>query len=502
MLKEKPDQYILDQMEVCRDAWSNALTSTGLGLREEKSYSIGRGDSMTVTFTTPHIPKEFVRISLDVEVHDKGSDVQVSVHLRVGAKDFDNEKNNWVHSITDPEFWDNNLPVEYWTDLSDSERVHKGKIKQLTDVLEKLIARNEQRLSALPRFQAAVNKLADLLEPLVEGSQRLPVAEVQVPPTNDTALRSTSSGTFYGYFNIYIKNAFVGPEKPFEIAKHLKELADTAISRFSDSEILFNFVSPSIDLNKGAVWAVFPYFKQDGPLMKFGSSIRTLYANTPKQAALKREARQAMNPGDTLETDHLRIHRFMDSVRIWDLTNAGKRAKRVDVAVVYDLDYIKGNDIATAWFEQWLSKTVAGSTFDQAVDGIKQFMEKLERIGAYPMPKFNQSQVKGIDVDPPQSVMKKVEYNVVDTPGLTLTVFATPSRVAIREVTFILNKEGKRGTYLHDVTVGNTENRKEKLALYSWVVMNESRLKQAQNLVGVKEMLKADGVPYDTFYLD
>lgn len=502
MIRLKPDQYVLDQVEACRDAWTDALISAGLGLKERNAIVSPQGDMMRVVFTSMDLPEDQAGVSITVEAHeDIDSNIEILVTLRLGPNNQNQSlQRDWVSWIINHEIEQNNLPIKHWTSLPNSNRVPREKIQQFADILDKLILKNEQRMSALPQLQAATKNLLKVFAPLVRASTMMPVAEVELAPVNEKTIRNTFYGTFYGYFEVIVKDALVSNTAAPDIFVHVNTLMETAVSNFSDSGIKIKSLYPRRD-GDDLIITVNPYFKQDGPL-KIGSSIRAFYASTPKRANLKREARQAMAIGDTLETDHLRIHRFMDSVRIWDLTNAGKRGKRVDVAVVYDLDYIKENDIATAWFEQWLSKTVAGATFDQAVKDAQQFKGKLEQAGVYPIPKISLDQTRGIDVDPPQSIMKKLDFKVVDTPGLTLTVFATPSRVAIREVTFILNKEGKRGTYLHDITVGNTENRKEKLSLYSWVIMNENRLKQAQNLTDVKEMLKADGIPYDTFYLD
>lgn len=47
----------------------------------------------------------------------------------------------------------------------------------------------------------------------------------------------------------------------------------------------------------------------------------------------------ALNRGDTTENDNIRIQRWNSSIRIWDLTNAGRIGKQVESITVYDLDY-------------------------------------------------------------------------------------------------------------------------------------------------------------------
>ncbi len=220
-------------------------------------------------------------------------------------------------------------------------------------------------------------------------------------------------------------------------------------------------------------------------------------------AALERMARQALAPGKTVETDHLRVHRYMDSLRVTDLTNAGRRGKVVDIMVIADLDYLNKNDIASFKFERWLGKVLDGMTFQEMDRSFISLMSELERSGAYPLPNVYRNQEKGVRIDPPESVARRVEFKVLDTTERTLSVQAKPSDVSIREVIFSVDSNtGRRGPYLHDTVVGNTKNRRETKTLYNWVVANESRLKKVRNLAEVQKMLQAEGVPYRTYYLD
>lgn len=51
-----------------------------------------------------------------------------------------------------------------------------------------------------------------------------------------------------------------------------------------------------------------------------------------------RACSSSLGRGDTYENGMLRIHRYADHFRVWDLTNAGKRGKKVDVLLVLPSD--------------------------------------------------------------------------------------------------------------------------------------------------------------------
>ena len=48
--------------------------------------------------------------------------------------------------------------------------------------------------------------------------------------------------------------------------------------------------------------------------------------------------------GQTEENGHIRWHRFAHALKVWDLTNAGKRGKMVSGVTLYDLDYLSDEE--------------------------------------------------------------------------------------------------------------------------------------------------------------
>jgi hypothetical protein len=72
-------------------------------------------------------------------------------------------------------------------------------------------------------------------------------------------------------------------------------------------------------------------------------SCEVISVKTAAERVLNRYAR--LNIGDTVERGMLRIHRWADSIELWDLTNAGKRGKKVErlhISPTYYVDDRKG----------------------------------------------------------------------------------------------------------------------------------------------------------------
>jgi len=203
--------------------------------------------------------------------------------------------------------------------------------------------------------------------------------------------------------------------------------------------------------------------------------------------------------GSTVETPHVRIHRFADVVRVWDLTNAGKRGRKVDI-LSFSNYYLQGNDIAMAKYERWLANAAQGATFKEIERTAEALIRELSRTIDYGIELKHWTE-RGVDVDPPETVSPRVKYTVLDTPERVITVEAKPSDVSIREVIHRVNDRGERQFYLHDTVVANTRKKRETKTLYKWVVDNERALKGAKTLADIRKLLNREGIPYTTYDL-
>lgn len=225
----------------------------------------------------------------------------------------------------------------------------------------------------------------------------------------------------------------------------------------------------------------------------------------PRVASLKKAVRQVLSPGSGTEEGNVRYHRYMDSIHVTDLTNAGKRGKKVDQFVIYDMQYMSRNQIAQAQFERWLGEMLQSpKSYQQVRAAAVELMEGFERSGMYPLPKMQTRTLRGVDVDPSESVSPRFKELVVDTPERTLSLDVKPSHISIREVTFTTH-DGRRGPYRSDRALMNERGSRKTKKMYQWVVGNIDRIRDAlrsDQLQGVRRLLDADNIPYDITYFD
>lgn len=99
--------------------------------------------------------------------------------------------------------------------------------------------------------------------------------------------------------------------------------------------------------------------------------------------------------GRTVNVGSIRIHRFRDLFTVHDLTNAGKRGKKVKVLRI-SLGY--GSALTTAQREEWfdqLSQTLPNQDTYQGVKGLVNSLKKDD-----PYVTADETEERGIDVEP------------------------------------------------------------------------------------------------------
>lgn len=143
-------------------------------------------------------------------------------------------------------------------------------------------------------------------------------------------------------------------------------------------------------------------------------STTTLRSQIIRLAAIRPELRAHLLPllktagtplqvGRTILSDNrmLRIHRYTSSVRITDLTNAGKRGKRCGEITLWDLDYIRDEEVLRD-LDGLLSHLADSPTYQAAANRIRGFVTAVEmfhpEIGI--PPKIEESELRGVDVTP------------------------------------------------------------------------------------------------------
>lgn len=178
---------------------------------------------------------------------------------------------------------------------------------------------------------------------------------------------------------------------------------------------------------------------------------------------------EALAVGQTLVAGNNRIHRFGSSIRVTDLTNAGKRGKMVDEFALYDLDYVDDpsmkKDIA-----KFASMISGGVTYKKALALAKSVVDIANRVANksdkfLSTPKIEENKMKGVDVAPAD--MGKI---IIDGQNVTFRAdmvdgFSVRDKTDQNEQTMMTPVYGAK--------------KKSIKKAYAWAVANKDFIKKA-----------------------
>jgi len=130
---------------------------------------------------------------------------------------------------------------------------------------------------------------------------------------------------------------------------------------------------------------------------------------------IEREELTEIAIGQIVNTKGIRVERYADHMRVWDLTNAGKRGKRVDK---FSIGPIYQSDTKDFSFrEKHLVLIAKQNTYKRALEIAKFMVQKLQKMGDNI--KIHQSTERGVNVDPPDKgpiTVKTAKVSISATP--------------------------------------------------------------------------------------
>lgn len=189
-----------------------------------------------------------------------------------------------------------------------------------------------------------------------------------------------------------------------------------------------------------------------------------------------------LDVGRGVFTKHLKIHRFHGSVRITDLTNAGKRGKKVRELTVI----ASTHDEALA---DKILKQAVGSILDKTYDQAKAALEKVgqehENLFA-----LHERELRGIDVEPPGTTLT-LEKKFED--GSIVRIQSSPHDFGVTN-SQLINAPGKAAHGYRQDTLYSPVSKKDGIIFYGWLKDNLSHaanmtmpeLRHAWDQMGVK----------------
>jgi hypothetical protein len=192
----------------------------------------------------------------------------------------------------------------------------------------------------------------------------------------------------------------------------------------------------------------------------------------------------ALKVGETIENDKLRIHRYRTVIQVTDLTNAGKRGKKVDRFSLFRLEpYEKYPDLMKKIeflgkekdYKSALTKT------KKALEEIKQ--EVIKRKLSIPLISFDEYTYKGVDIKP-------AGFKPIKVKGKGVLIEADYDSFMVKNTDDIYNEE---------TCIPAIRGKKTSInQFYRWLKDNQNKVKSMNFSDVTKEMDNA-GINYHRY---
>ena len=191
--------------------------------------------------------------------------------------------------------------------------------------------------------------------------------------------------------------------------------------------------------------------------------IRLAHQNESLRPALLQMLTARWAPADmgtTNESDKLRWHVYNSAVRVWDLTFAGKRGKRVSRFALYDIDMV-GDETFQKAADIWI-RGLKKNNYAQALKAAQDLVSLSQEAEGWGTAKLEVGEDKGVDVAPPGFKPFKANWKNV-------TVEATYD-------SFVIRDKGDRNNL--PTCIPTSKGGKQSIKVfYRWVQDNERKIK-------------------------
>lgn len=181
-----------------------------------------------------------------------------------------------------------------------------------------------------------------------------------------------------------------------------------------------------------------------------------------KRVIAKYVAARGIPLGETADLEGVRIHRYADHFKIWDLTDAGKRGKSVRVMSVMTR-YHKREE-SESWMERLSQVLIDYDDFDKIKGTIQDLMKD------YPgQIEIHESKERGIDVNPGGTTTLSLKTNT------GLEIKAEPLEFHVKHSWPLTNPATGKPNGSHQDTSYWGRKKKDTQEFYSWLRANLSK---------------------------
>lgn len=193
--------------------------------------------------------------------------------------------------------------------------------------------------------------------------------------------------------------------------------------------------------------------------------------------------------GDTVQNERIRIHRYRDSIKVTDLTNAGKRGKRVEQ---FDLSPAYGPFGPGGDRMSWLDQTGADlvNLASRGYDAVLKYVKDLDPRSI----ELSESKLRGVDVEPHGD---KFRFESPLPEGGSIRVESSPlTFMVVNHAPMRHPRTGEPMNTFQDTSYW-PRKKADAAVFYAWMKGNHSKAKH-MSIDMFKDLWHHIGVNYDS----
>ena len=166
---------------------------------------------------------------------------------------------------------------------------------------------------------------------------------------------------------------------------------------------------------------------------------------------------------------NLKVHRYRESVEITDMTNAGKRGKKVEVMHV-TVGHMASEMVDVALKN--LTTDILHMNYGQVKAHVEKIMHQQKEQNIHDGFRLTEQTLRGIDVEPMGTT---IEITNKFADGAYLEIEASPHSFRVKD-SAVINAPGKAAHGFHQDTSYWPKKKEDGIAFYGWAKENLSKL--------------------------
>ena len=199
----------------------------------------------------------------------------------------------------------------------------------------------------------------------------------------------------------------------------------------------------------------------------------------------------ALEVGGDFFTEHLKLHHFHGSLTITDMTNAGKRGKKVRTLTMVPNSH--GNDELAGKVIKHAVNSILHMTYDHAKAALEKVLQDQQGRGQVNLFELHETAVRGIDVEP-MGITIKLEKKFPN--GTIVSIHASPHEFRVTN-SVVISAPGKTADGFRQDTNYWSVGKKDGILFYGWITDNLSHVAN-MTILDLQKVWDSLGARYDS----